>query len=170
MLAIEEWRQMGGSRFATPMLQTIIDRLVQELLNPVYGCHTSTVETQTVPDRILMRNAQQHHVPSPAYSRYYEQPATGSDALASRQDLLLARATAVGRADLDPTGGANGGGGMLFQPPVVFPEVRPDNRPSGVLGESLARFDPFGPPGACNTGRPNKDHFPPPGFDDQFLE
>jgi proteasome inhibitor subunit 1 (PI31) len=31
-----------------------------------------------------------------------------------------------------------------------------------------ARFDPYGPPGT-NFGRPNNDHFPPPGFDGGFY-
>lgn len=173
--AINEWQQMACSRYATPALQLIIDRIVKELINPVYGSHISTVETQTVPDRVHLRNAQQLHAPSQRYQRFYDPPDDrwiDGGRRASRQDLRASRAAAVGRADLDPTGAsaAAGGGGMLFQPPVAYPEVLPDNRPSGVLGEPRARFDPFGPPGPSNTGRPNNDHFPPPGFDDQFIE
>ncbi|XP_020512092.2 proteasome inhibitor PI31 subunit [Labrus bergylta] len=81
---------------------------------------------------------------------------------------------AAGGADLDPFG-SRGGGGMImdplrsgyprsgFDPSSGIPDILPPGAvPSG------ARFDPFGPVGRHRPG-PDRDHMPPPGYDDMFM-
>uniref|UniRef100_A0A3Q3EJZ7 Proteasome inhibitor PI31 subunit n=1 Tax=Labrus bergylta TaxID=56723 RepID=A0A3Q3EJZ7_9LABR len=70
---------------------------------------------------------------------------------------------------------SRGGGGMImdplrsgyprsgFDPSSGIPDILPPGAvPSG------ARFDPFGPVGRHRPG-PDRDHMPPPGYDDMFM-
>lgn len=81
---------------------------------------------------------------------------------------------AAGGADLDPFG-THGGGGMIVDPlRSGFPRSGfdpssgiPDILPPGAVPPG-ARFDPFGPVGRHRPG-PDRDHLPPPGYDDMFM-
>ncbi|XP_074532036.1 proteasome inhibitor PI31 subunit [Halichoeres trimaculatus] len=81
---------------------------------------------------------------------------------------------AAGGADLDPFG-TRGGGGMIVDPlRSGFPRSGfdpssgiPDILPPGAVPPG-ARFDPFGPVGRHRPG-PDRDHMPPPGYDDMFM-
>uniref|UniRef100_UPI0037E80048 proteasome inhibitor PI31 subunit n=1 Tax=Semicossyphus pulcher TaxID=241346 RepID=UPI0037E80048 len=81
---------------------------------------------------------------------------------------------AAGGADLDPFG-SRGGGGMIMDPlRSGYPRSGfdpssgiPDILPPGAVPPG-ARFDPFGPVGRHRPG-PDRDHMPPPGYDDMFM-
>lgn len=81
---------------------------------------------------------------------------------------------AAGGADLDPFG-SRGGGGMIVDPlRSGYPRSGfdpssgiPDILPPGAVPPG-ARFDPFGPVGRHRPG-PDRDHLPPPGYDDMFM-
>ncbi|XP_029007206.1 proteasome inhibitor PI31 subunit isoform X2 [Betta splendens] len=81
---------------------------------------------------------------------------------------------AAGGADLDPFG-SRGTGGMIMDPlRSGYPRSGfdpsngiPDILPPGAVPPG-ARFDPFGPVGRHRPG-PDRDHMPPPGYDDMFM-
>lgn len=157
-----------GHRQVPAAMQTVMQRLADELLQPVFESNQAHVETQTSEPAAAAARPNQREPPSgermpPLYGPPEEPRPEGFGGrigpLRPDRDPL-----AVGRGDLDPFGA---GGGMLFQPPG-----RPDVSGVGQFPGRVpgARFDPFGPPGGAGPagrgglGRPRPDHLPPPDF------
>lgn len=153
-------------RTASVDAQAIVNRLRDELLAPVMQANTrqAAASTQTTATTATATAGEMTRDPLRVYhdrstDRFPIQPNAFEDPLARN----------VGRRDLDPFAGGGVGGGMLFDPPM-----RPGGGGVGPLMPGRvpgARFDPFGPLGPTPhaPGRPNNDHFRPPGFDDDFY-
>lgn len=130
----------------------IIDRLNNELVQPVFESNSTTAETQTT-------------APEPATTATGDNRQSSRDGYYDNWDRDRGRGIGlidprdVGRGDLDPFGA--GGGGMLYQPPMRpggagYPFGGP---PDGRLPG--ARYDPF-PQGPIGPPRRDGDHFQPP--------
>lgn len=126
------------------------DKLMKDLVEPVFSGTQVSTQTQTEPKRDPLQVG-------PSMRPYRPNP---------ELDPFPGVYNPV--SPFDPFGG--GGGGNLFEPPRRPSVPLPPGHPPG------GRFDPFGPPGGSfnpfgqprRPGRfePNPDHFRPPGFDD----
>ncbi|XP_074111921.1 proteasome inhibitor 31 kDa [Cotesia typhae] len=167
----------GGLSTLIPTYQEVMNKIREDLVEPVYTGTAREMSTQTSqsedrrpsnPDNDPLRVGPPH-IP--------QRPPRWDPATDPR---------AVGRADLDPFAGVGPrGGGMLFdpfQPDRNLPNPRFPGRPGGIGGPAFlppgaippgARFDPFGPPDnnlpRPPRGNPDHDHLPPPGYDDMFM-
>ncbi|XP_053688679.1 proteasome inhibitor PI31 subunit [Sabethes cyaneus] len=138
-------------------LPVVLDRIREQLLQPVFESNKKNTETQTAKEQPKVEQ-------EPLSQRL-----TIGSSLRERSDPL--GVGNVGRGDLDPFGR---GGGMIFQPPGGFNplgNLRLPGPPGNIPG---ARFDPFGPlvgndPRRFRNPDPDPDHMPPPGYDDMFM-
>lgn len=185
----------AGAKEATPSARLLIDRLVRELLNPVFRSHLQSSETQTIPDRLLLLNRQQNRGACCPADREFcgddQCPAAPGRVLGYKNCCAV---PSVGRIDLDPLAAArrdrlnminvngerapcnDGGGGMLYELPKEMPPIQPENQRPPSTDDSVqmhdvvnppdgARFDPFGPPGVGS-----RDNFRLPKFGDRFPD
>lgn len=84
----------------TPDAQLLIDRLVRELLNPVFRSRLRSSETQTIPERLLVLNRQQN-----ALERNCGQ-CGGADRCSAGLAGRLGRVRRIGRAAARTAGGS----------------------------------------------------------------
>lgn len=186
----------AGAKAATPAAQLLIERLVRELLNPVFRSHLQSSETQTIPDRLLLLNRQQNSVERNSGSEFCGDdrcPAAPGRRVAGNRGCA---APVVVRNDLDPLAAARrdridisngngvrapcnnggGGGGMLYQLPKEMPPVQPDNRRPPSTDDSLQMHSVVSPPAGARfdpfgpPGVGSRDNFRLPKFGDRFPD
>lgn len=154
----------GSIKTLLPQVATVLDRVRQELLVPVFESNKKDGETQTKkePEKIERVDVR------PVNPLLIGSGPRGLPGMFGSDPLGVGN---VGRGDLDPFGR---GGGMIFQPPGGFNPLADLRRPgpSGIVPG--ARFDPFGPtvgtnPRTFRNPDPDPDHMPPPGYDDMFM-